>query len=333
MQEESRPRCARLAGVQEDPDRDGVERLVEVGVGKDDDRRLPAAFDRDALEVARAELHQPTADLAAPGERDLVDARIGRERLADDLALPDDAVRDTGRQRLDPVKELEDRHRRCGGITGRFEDEGAAGRDGSPDLAQWQVDRIVPRRDQPADADGLLQDEVQEVSWRAARHLTVDQPRGTGIEEDPIDRRLQLALADIADRLAHLARDELRQAARFLAQQPGELIQDGRARFAGGRRPVGRVERAARRIDRGGEIVRGRDACRRDEFAGRRIAALERRAVRLDPTAIDVVADLSNGRFGLDHRPLRMASITTSTASFAWLSSIVSGGLILTTCS
>ena len=97
VEQQPRARRARLAGVQEDPDRDRVHRLVEVRVREDDDGRLAAAFDRDALE-ARAELHQPSTDLAAAGEADLVDARIGCEGLADHLALADDAVGDARRQ-------------------------------------------------------------------------------------------------------------------------------------------------------------------------------------------------------------------------------------------
>ena len=98
--EQPRARGARLAGVQEDPDRDGVHRLLEVRVREDDDRRLAAGLERDALERPCPELHQPAADLAAAGEADLVDPRVGGQRLADDLAGTDDAVRHAMRQAL-----------------------------------------------------------------------------------------------------------------------------------------------------------------------------------------------------------------------------------------
>ena len=52
---------------------------------------------------------RPTSLL--PGEADLVDPRIGRQRLADHLARADDAVGDALRQGRDPVEQPEDRHR------------------------------------------------------------------------------------------------------------------------------------------------------------------------------------------------------------------------------
>jgi hypothetical protein len=46
------------------------------------------------------------------------------------------------------------------------------------------------------------------VSRRGRGHLAADEPGGTGVELDAVDGRLQLALTDVADGLAHLARDE-----------------------------------------------------------------------------------------------------------------------------
>ena len=92
--------------------------------------------------------------------------------------VADDPVRDACRQRLDPIEQLEDRHRRRRGVAGGLEHERAAGRDRRADLAQRQVDRVVPRRDQAADADRLLEDEVEQVVRRGRRHLAADHPGG-----------------------------------------------------------------------------------------------------------------------------------------------------------
>ena len=185
----------------------------------------------------------------------------------------------------------------------------------------------------PQTPTGSFMTKVEEVTRRAARDLAVHQARGAGIEPDPVDRRLELALPDVADRLAHLAGDELRQATRFLPEQPCELVQDRRPSLAGGRRPIGAVERTSRGVDRRRQVLGRRRTSRRDQLTGRRVAALEQRPTCVAPTAVDVVANLDGARARVDHRLLRMASITTSTASFASPSSMVSGGLIFTTCS
>ena len=99
VEQQPRARGARLPGIQEYPDGHGVHRLLEVGVREHDHRRLAATLDGDPLEVAGAELHEPAADLARAGEADLVDVGVGCQRLADDLALADHAVRHTRRQR------------------------------------------------------------------------------------------------------------------------------------------------------------------------------------------------------------------------------------------
>ena len=144
-------RCSRREPAVQDwpayrkPERDRVEGLVQVRIGEHEDRRLAAAFDGHPLKL-RDQLHEAAADLAAPGERDLVDARIGGEGLTDDLALADDTIRDAGWQpgiRSSSSKIAVDD---AGASLGRLEDERAAGRDRRTDLAEWQVDRVVPRR-------------------------------------------------------------------------------------------------------------------------------------------------------------------------------------------
>ena len=80
-----------------------------------------------------------------------------------------------------------------------------------------------------------------------------------------------ISLANVADRLAHLARDELGEPWRLLAQQAGELVEDRGALLAGSRRPAGVVERPSCRIDRRGQVVEIGLDCGRHEIAGRGI--------------------------------------------------------------
>ena len=135
----------------------------------------------------------------------------------------------------------------------------------------------------PQTPTGSFSTKFEQVARGAARHLAVDQPRGARVEQDPVDRWLELALADVADRLAHLAGDELREAGRLLAEQPRELVQDRRASLAGRRRPVGLIERPSRCGDRRRQVIRRRRTRGRDELPGRRVTALERRAAGVDP--------------------------------------------------
>ena len=60
----------------------------------------------------------------------------------------------------------------AGASLARLEDERAAGRDRRADLAQRQVHRVVPRRDQPAHADRFLEHEVEEVAGRPPRSIS-----------------------------------------------------------------------------------------------------------------------------------------------------------------
>ena len=105
----------------------------------------------------------------------------------------------------------------------------------------------VIRRAHP---DRLLEDEVEQVARRRGRDLAADHPGGARVEQDAVDRRRDLALADVADRLAHLDRDEARERLGLLAQQVGQLEQDGRPLASRGGRPGAVVERGARRRDR-----------------------------------------------------------------------------------
>ena len=86
-----------LAAVDERAGRRAARRRLEVGVGVDDERRLAAELEVDALEVAGRERLDPLAGLRVAGERDEVDVHVRRERRTDDVAPPGDDVEDAGR--------------------------------------------------------------------------------------------------------------------------------------------------------------------------------------------------------------------------------------------
>ena len=76
-------RHADLAGIGEGAEDRGVDRLVEVGVVEDDERRLAAEFEQHRLQVARGGLGDDAADPGRAGEVDPPDLGMGDQRLDD----------------------------------------------------------------------------------------------------------------------------------------------------------------------------------------------------------------------------------------------------------
>ena len=90
LDDDAGARVAGLPGVVEDPPAHGAHRGVEVRhVREDELRALAAELQLDRLEVrVRARVEEPAARLDRACERELVHARMARERLADDGAAP-----------------------------------------------------------------------------------------------------------------------------------------------------------------------------------------------------------------------------------------------------
>ena len=92
-------RDARLAVVHERRHLQALDRGREVGVVEDDRRRLAAELEAHALQLLAADGRDAPARRGRTGERDLVDAGVAHEVLAD-LATRgqdrDDALRDAG---------------------------------------------------------------------------------------------------------------------------------------------------------------------------------------------------------------------------------------------
>ena len=83
LDEEAVGRDARLAGVPELAHHRAGDRLGQVGVVEDDERRVAAELERDLLHLAGALGHQELADLRRAGEAELADDRVGRHLAAD----------------------------------------------------------------------------------------------------------------------------------------------------------------------------------------------------------------------------------------------------------
>src|SRR5581483_9186645 len=121
--------------------------------------RLPAELERDALDRPGRAFHDAAADLGASGEPDLGDVRMLDEPLADDGSLADDDVEDAfGDARLEgEVGEAErGEWRELRGL----EDDRVAARERGAELPRRDVEREVPRHDQPDDAERFAERHV-----------------------------------------------------------------------------------------------------------------------------------------------------------------------------
>ena len=126
---------------------------VEVGVVEHDRGRLAAELERDPLELLAADGGDLAAGRGRAGERDLVDARVRDEVLAD-LAAGGDDVDDAGgyaglREQLGQQVAVE---RRLGR---RLHHDRAAGQQRRDQLGHDRELRDVPRRDRGDHADRL----------------------------------------------------------------------------------------------------------------------------------------------------------------------------------
>ena len=172
------PGRADLARVQEDRREREVEGDLEVGVGEHHVGVLAAELERHPLHRPGRGRHQPPAGLQTAGEGDQVDPRVGRQGCAGGRAGAEDQVADAGRQaglRQQPHQVDRGVRRQLA----RLEDEGVAGREAGRDLPGDLEQRVVPRRDQRADADRLVHDPADDV-----RVAGVDHPAGV-LGRDP----------------------------------------------------------------------------------------------------------------------------------------------------
>ena len=123
---------------------------------------LPPISRATFLKLTAAPRQQRPARLVAAGQRDEVDVRAVGERLADASARPEDEVDDAGRDAglLEQAGQVDRRQRRD---LGRLHDRRVPGGERRRDLPADLEERVVPRPDQPADADRLVDDPADGV--------------------------------------------------------------------------------------------------------------------------------------------------------------------------
>src|SRR4051795_1256920 len=309
--EHARRGGAVLAGVVVADAGDRLEDRVEVDVVEDDDRRLAAELEVDALEGLGGVLGDPLARLDRAGERDDVDAGVLDDRRAGVVAAGDDvqhALRqDLGRE----LGQLQRRHR---GRRRRLEDDRAAGRERRADLPHRHHQRVVPRRDLARDAGRLAADHRRVALEVLAARLALEVARRAGEEAQVVDHRGQLVVLERLQRLAGVGRLELRDLVAVLLDRVGEREQRGRA--LGRRAAAPRLERLLRGLHRAVDVLRRGVRRLGDLLARARVDDGRRAALRgVDELAVDEVLErvrcgrhrvrLLGGRFGRNVAPGR----------------------------
>ena len=91
-------RHARLSRVPELAGHHALQRLLQIRIVEDDERRVAAKFEAQPLQRVRGLLHQVAADARRAGERQLPDDLARRHRLANRTRLTRHDVDDTGRE-------------------------------------------------------------------------------------------------------------------------------------------------------------------------------------------------------------------------------------------
>eukprot|EP00756_Hemistasia_phaeocysticola_P039183 Hpha_TRINITY_DN16801_c4_g5::TRINITY_DN16801_c4_g5_i2::g.149588::m.149588 len=149
--------AAALAVVQEETDVRRVDRLFNVGVLADDKRALATQFQRAPLKVrACGKLEDLVPDGGAPGEGDLVNVHVQRQRLTrGGTEAGDDVDNSVGVPHL--LAKARHRQRGEGGLLACLHHNHVASGEGRPELPSEHEEGEVPRDDLPAHTHGLVE--------------------------------------------------------------------------------------------------------------------------------------------------------------------------------
>ena len=229
--EQPRREDAALPGVEADERRGERDDRLEVGVVEDHVRRLAAELEQHALHRSRRGGHHRLAGRRRAGERDRVDARIGRQQRGDLGGRRRDDVEDAGRDLGALGDEPPEVGRRPGRERRRLEHDRAAGRERRADLREVELDRDVPRGDRADDADRLADEPAPSgPSPPSSRVVVRVALREVGVEAELLDRPVELVAVRHPHRAADLGDEVAPQRLGLVAHR---LLQLAQARVRG----------------------------------------------------------------------------------------------------
>ena len=280
-----------LAAVHADH-RAGRHRGREVGVVEDHVGGFATELEKDLLQRLGTIRHDAPADRGRTGEADHVDARVVRQHLPDGRRIA--RRHDVEHARWDVGLlggQAADERRAPRRIGGGLEDHGVARRECGRDLRQVEHEREVPRCDGADHTDGLVHDLAvalhphELVGWQyPLPFVTIDE---VDLPLHVLDAGVLLHRVREHDRGAHLGHELGPQRLLLLVERVLELL-EAPLPERGVRRPVGLVERPARRFDRPVHVVgAGVGDLARDLLGGRVDVAVRRARRRLDELPVD----------------------------------------------
>ena len=176
------------------------------------------------------------------------------------------------------------------GVGRRFEHHRVTRGQRRTDLGEVDLMREIPGGDRSDHADRLPDDRPMGLDAHRRRDACISRPlvrlRGIGAETEVGDRALQLRHRCQHHRRAHLGDGDLAQFFNVFGQDFLQLTQAPHPQH-GVRRPVGVVERAAGRPDRGAHIVGGRVGRDTEHLFGRRVDGSEGAPAARHQLAVD----------------------------------------------
>ena len=242
--DEALGRVAGLAGVLQPAADRLLDDRVEV-VGLEHDERVRAAeLEHDLLEVAAGDLGHRGAGAARAGQRHALHARVADDPL--DLLVGRVDVDVRVLRHAGVVEDLLHRRGRLGALRRVLEQDRVADHQVRAGEARHLVVGVVPRHDPEQQADRAAAHERRALAVEQLDRLVGhDLRRVVGVVL--VDRGAEVDLAEgLLDRLAHLARDDLRELLAALGVQLRDAGDDLRALLDARAAPPAPMRRHAR---------------------------------------------------------------------------------------
>ena len=143
LDEQSRTRAARLAGVLDDGVHERRQRRLEIGIGKDDLRRFPAELQRYGAMTLRGRCGDGGTRRRRSGEGQVLHARVLDQRCARFRPESRDDTERAGRQ-AGFGRQLSDAQQRKACVFGGLHDTSIARGERAADRTAEDLQRIVP---------------------------------------------------------------------------------------------------------------------------------------------------------------------------------------------
>ncbi len=253
----------------------------DVAVFEDDERRLAAQLEEHTLHGRAGRGHDLATDRRRAGEGNNVDVGMGRELHTDRVVGRRDHIDDARGNVGGFGDELAERERGPRRVGRALEHHRASRRERGRELRERELDRVVVRRDRSDDPRAFLLDPtVVPARKRVALAEVFDELVAldqVGVPGDDIDRGFELRPTRDRNRRADFTHDDLAQRLDVVEQRLVQLAQPPHPN-RGIARPIGLVERAPGGTDGPVDIGDGGVGRHAQNFLGRRVDRLVRRA-------------------------------------------------------